>query len=211
MIPEFTSTLATLAGVAVAAYLVGSIPFGLLLTKLLGLTDPRTIGSRNIGASNVLRTGSKTAAGLTLLLDGGKGLAAVLITGLLFDPDAVQIAGLMAFIGHLFPIWLKLRGGKGVATYLGVLLALSPAAGIVTCLTWLTVAFIVRISSACAIVAVILAPVWLILLSDPTNVGAIILMSALVLIRHHQNIKRLMAGSEPKIKFGRGKQNNPHQ
>ena len=197
---------------AVVAYLLGSVPFGLLLTKLFKLGDLRQIGSGNIGATNVLRTGRKGVALATLLLDGGKGAAAYFIASI-YGPDTGVIAAVAVVVGHLFPVWLKFRGGKGVATTLGVLLAVSWPVGIVTCLTWLATAVVFRFSSLAAIVAMITAPVWLWLMLDmqragnlpplwpgePQHVEMAALLSLLVILRHHANIRRLLTGTEPKI------------
>ncbi|MBT8155301.1 glycerol-3-phosphate 1-O-acyltransferase PlsY [Epibacterium ulvae] len=180
-------------------YLLGSIPFGLLLTRAMGLGNLREIGSGNIGTTNVLRTGSKAAAALTLFLDGGKGAAAVIAARLLAGEDAAQLAGLMAFVGHCFPAWLKFKGGKGVATFLGLMLALAWPVGIACCLTWLVSAAVSRISSMGALVAAILSSVWALLLGHASVIVLTILLTALVIWRHSANIQRLLAGTEPKI------------
>ena len=185
------------------AYLLGSVPFGLILTRLAGLGDIRDIGSGNIGATNVLRTGSKPLAAATLLLDGGKGAAAVLI-GAYWGPDMAVVAALGALVGHLFPVWLRFRGGKGVATGLGILLGLSWPAGALACATWLAVAGLARYSSLSALAAFALAPAWLWLLADPQKMEFSILMAVLVWLRHAGNIRRLLAGTEPRIGGGRG-------
>lgn len=182
----------------VLGYLLGSIPFGLVLTRLAGLGDIRAIGSGNIGATNVLRTGNKALAALTLLLDGGKGAAAVLI-GASFGPDIAVLAGGGAFVGHLFPVWLKFAGGKGVATCLGVLLASAWPVGLLACLTWLVVAAIFRFSSLAALIAVAASPAYAWWLADPQRAELAGFMAILVFIRHHANIRRLMKGDEPKI------------
>jgi glycerol-3-phosphate acyltransferase PlsY len=181
------------------SYLVGSIPFGLLVTRALGLGDVRKIGSGNIGATNVLRTGNKAAAAATLILDAAKGAVPVLLARAYLDEPAAQIAGLGAFLGHLFPVWLKFRGGKGVATFLGVVLALAWPVGLIACATWLLVAATARISSLSALVAAAMTPVWLWLLGprEAAWLGAV--LAALVLIRHHANIRRMIAGTEPRI------------
>jgi acyl phosphate:glycerol-3-phosphate acyltransferase len=181
------------------SYLAGSIPFGLLVTRALGLGDVRKIGSGNIGATNVLRTGNKAAAAATLILDAAKGAVPVLLARAWIDEPAAQIAGLGAFLGHLFPVWLKFRGGKGVATFLGVVLALAWPVGLIACATWLLVAATARISSLSALVAAAMTPVWLWVLGprDAAWLGAV--LAALVLIRHHANIRRLLAGTEPRI------------
>jgi len=183
---------------AILGYLLGSIPFGLVLTRMAGFGDIRKIGSGNIGATNVLRTGNKSLALATLLLDGGKGAAAVLIARH-FEPDLAVIAGAAAFIGHLFPVWLKFKGGKGMATALGTWLALDWQAGVLACLTWLVVAFLFRYSSLSALVAIALAPVYAIWLGSPRLIWFGIFIAFLVWLRHHQNIARLLSGTEPKI------------
>ena len=184
---------------AILGYLLGSIPFGVLMTRLFGLGDLRKIGSGNIGATNVLRTGNKGAALATLLLDGGKGAIAVLIARCVAGEDAAQLAGLTAFLGHLFPVWLKFKGGKGVATFLGTLLALAWPVGIAACLTWLATAVISRISSLSALVAAALAAVWAGLLGYPQVIWLSVLLATLVFWKHLPNIERLRAGTEPKI------------
>lgn len=184
---------------ALLGYLLGSVPFGVLVTKAMGLGDLRKIGSGNIGATNVLRTGNKGAALATLLLDGGKGALAVLIARGYGAEDAAQLAGGAAFIGHLFPVWLGFRGGKGVATFLGTLLALAWPVGIAACLTWLVTAVIGRISSLSALVAAALAAAWAWGLGYPQLILLTLLMAALVIYRHRPNIERLLAGTEPKI------------
>jgi glycerol-3-phosphate acyltransferase PlsY len=180
-------------------YLLGSVPFGLTLTRLAGLGDLRDIGSGNIGTTNVLRTGRKGLALATLLLDGGKGAAAVLIAKL-WGPDMALAAALGAVLGHLFPVWLKFKGGKGVATTLGVLLALAWQVGIGACLTWLAAALVFRFSSVSSLAATAAAPLyaWLIL-RDLQIVELSAVLAALVWIRHHENIRRLLKGEEPRI------------
>lgn len=184
---------------AVIGYLLGSIPFGLLLTRALGLGNLREIGSGNIGTTNVLRTGSKAAAAATLILDGGKGAAAVLLARSLAGEDAAQLAGLMAFLGHCFPVWLKFQGGKGVATFLGLMLALAWPVGIACCLTWIATAAVSRISSLSALVAALAAPLWAYLLGYPAVVLLAGLLAVIVFWRHAANISRLLAGREPRI------------
>jgi glycerol-3-phosphate acyltransferase PlsY len=183
---------------AVLGYLLGSIPFGLLLTRMAGLGDIRSIGSGNIGATNVLRTGNKRLALATLLLDGGKGAAAVLIARAVSE-DLTVIAGAGAFLGHLFPVWLKFKGGKGVATALGTWIALAWPIGILACLTWLIVAVLFRYSSLSALLAVALAPVYAIWLGTPALIWFGTGVAILCWIRHHENIRRLLKGEEPKI------------
>ena len=192
-----------LAGFA-GGYVLGSIPFGLLLTRLAGTADIRGIGSGNIGATNVLRTGSRILAAATLLLDGGKGAAAVLL-GQFYGPDIAIVAAAGALVGHLFPAWVSFRGGKGVATALGIALALAPAAGALCCLTWLAVAAF-RYSSLAALVSIAAAPGFLWWLADPQKAEFGLAMAVVVWLRHWRNLQRLMAGTEPKINLsGRSK------
>jgi acyl phosphate:glycerol-3-phosphate acyltransferase len=195
----------TYAVALVLAYLLGSIPFGVVITRALHLGDLRAIGSGNIGATNVLRTGNKAAAALTLALDAGKGAVAVLVArALLADPLVTALAGLGAFLGHLFPVWLGFRGGKGVATFLGILLALALPVGLIACATWLAAAFAFRISSLSALIAAATAPLWLWLLGPTEHVWLGIVLALLVFARHHANIRRLAAGTEPRIGAGKG-------
>ena len=203
MLPEIVTAPAILALTAVLAYLLGAVPFGVVISRALGLGDLRKIGSGNIGATNVLRTGNKAAAAATLVLDGGKGAAAVLIARWAVGPDAAQLAGLAAFLGHLSPVWLGFRGGKGVATFLGVLLALAFPAGLAACATWLAVAVLARISSLSALVAAAAAPVWLALLGRADALALALALAALVWLRHAANIRRLVAGEEPRIGAGK--------
>jgi len=184
---------------AVAGYLLGSIPFGLVMAKLFGLGDIRQIGSGNIGATNVLRTGNKLAAFLTLVLDAGKGAIAVLIARAVFGEGAAGVAGLFAVLGHLFPLFLRFKGGKGVATFLGTLLALSFPAGLAVCATWLIMAVIFRISSLSAIMAALLAPVFTFYFYHMHGAALVAVLSLVVIAKHHANIGRLLKGEEPKI------------
>ena len=179
-------------------YLLGSIPFGLLITRAAGLGDVRKIGSGNIGATNVLRTGNKKLAALTLLLDALKGAVAVLIAAR-WGLEPGIAAGLGAFLGHLFPAWLGFKGGKGVATYLGVLIAFAWQGALAFAVAWLAVAFLSRYSSLAALVAAVVSPVALYLLGLPAYAAAVAAMSALVFIKHRANISRLLAGTESKI------------
>lgn len=197
--PDITTALPLLMLTAMLGYLLGSVPFGIVITKLFGLGNLREIGSGNIGATNVLRTGNKLAAFLTLILDSGKGAIAVIAARLAFGEDAAQLAGFAAFTGHLFPIWLKFQGGKGVATYLGTLLALSFPAGFAACMTWLAFAVIFRISSLAALAAAALVPFWLWMLGLPQMIVLTIALGVLVWVRHSENIKRILARTEPKI------------
>lgn len=189
----------TLAVTAVLAYLLGSIPFGVLIARALGLGDLRRIGSGNIGATNVLRTGNKGAAAATLILDAAKGGVAVLIARALAGEDAAMVAGLAAFLGHLFPVWLGFRGGKGVATFLGVLLAFAWPVGLAACATWLAAALAFRFSSLSALAAAASAPLWFLLLGPSGAAWLGLALGALVILRHRANITRLLAGTEPKI------------
>ena len=182
----------------VFGYLLGSIPFGLLITRAAGLGDVRKIGSGNIGATNVLRTGNKGLAAATLLLDALKGTAAVLVAGH-FSPDFGLAAGFGAFLGHLFPVWLGFKGGKGVATYLGVLLGLAWQGMLVFAVVWLAMAFLFRYSSLAALVAAVIVPIALYFISTPQIAGLFAVMSLIVIIKHHANISRLLAGTEGKI------------
>ena len=179
-------------------YLLGSIPFGLLLTRAAGLGDVRKIGSGNIGATNVLRTGNKGLAAATLLLDALKGTAAVLIAGH-FAPETAVWAGLGAFLGHLFPIWLGFKGGKGVATYLGVLIGLAWQVALIFAVIWLAMAFLFRYSSLAALTAAVIVPIALYFMSAPQIAVLFVVMSIIVFIKHRENISRLLAGTEGKI------------
>jgi glycerol-3-phosphate acyltransferase PlsY len=180
-------------------YLLGSIPFGLVLTKFAGTTDIRSIGSGSIGATNVLRTGHKGLAAATLLFDALKGTAAVVISGYLGGPNAAMLAGLGAFLGHLFPVWLKFRGGKGVAVYIGILLGLFWPAAIVFCLIWLAMAFSFRYSSLSALVASFVTPLFLWWFGHPALASLFVVMTLLVFTAHRENIKRLLEGTESRI------------
>jgi glycerol-3-phosphate acyltransferase PlsY len=182
----------------VFGYLLGSIPFGLLITRAAGLGDIRRIGSGNIGATNVLRTGNKGLAAATLLLDAVKGTAAVLIAGW-FRDDLGLYAGFAAFLGHIFPAWLSFKGGKGVATYLGVLLGLNWPAALAFAAVWLGVAFLTRFSSLAALAAALVVPVFLFLLDHGAMAAAFAVMTAIVYYKHWANISRLMAGTEARI------------
>jgi glycerol-3-phosphate acyltransferase PlsY len=197
--PEITTDPMLLVATAVLAYLLGSIPFGIVITRALGLGDLRQIGSGNIGATNVLRTGNKGAAFATLVLDAAKGGIAVLIARWLLSEDAAQLAGLSAFLGHLFPVWLGFRGGKGVATFLGTLIALAWPVGLAACGTWLAAALLTRTSSVAALTAAASASLWLVWFNEGRILLLVILLTLLVYIRHSENLKRIKAGTEPKI------------
>jgi acyl phosphate:glycerol-3-phosphate acyltransferase len=194
MPPESHILLGILLG-----YLLGSIPFGLLLTRAAGLGDIRAIGSGSIGATNVLRTGRKGLAGATLLLDGLKGAAAVLVALWLAAHDAALWAGFGAILGHLFPVWLGFHGGKGVATGYGVLIAVAWPVGLGAGAIWLVVAKLARISSLAGLVSFAAAPILAALLADSGVVKLALAIAVLVFIRHHANIRRLLAGTEPRI------------
>jgi glycerol-3-phosphate acyltransferase PlsY len=185
---------------AVLAYLLGSIPFGLVLTRLAGYGDIRRIGSGNIGATNVLRTGNKALAAATLLLDAGKGAAAVLIAKE-FGPDMAAIAAVATFLGHLFPVWLRFKGGKGVATSGGILLALAWPVGLIALLVWLAMAVVFRYSSLAALTAAVIAPPLAWWLTDPQRAQVIAVIALLVIVKHHENIRRLVRGEEGKIRL----------
>ncbi len=199
MYPAFDLPLTTIIAVASCAYLLGSIPFGMVIAKIMGLGNLRDIGSGNIGATNVLRTGNKSAAFLTLVFDMGKGAIAVLLASYFFGQTAAQIAGVSAFLGHLYPVWLKFKGGKGVAVFLGILLAINPFAGLATCLAWLATAIVIRISSASALIASLLAPTWLYLIDPNSSVVMAMVLTMFIWVKHMENIKRILKGTEPKI------------
>lgn len=185
----------------IVGYLLGSIPFGLLLTRMAGMGDIRDIGSGNIGATNVLRTGNKGIAVATLLLDAGKAATAVLLIRYFFPdpPMAYSLAGMAAFLGHIFPVWLGFKGGKGVATYIGAMLAINWRVGLAFLAVWLFVAVVKRQSSTAAIIAAITAPGFAYLFSGPHLAGAAAVMSVVLLYTHWENITRLRMGTEPKI------------
>ncbi|MBL6636905.1 MAG: glycerol-3-phosphate 1-O-acyltransferase PlsY [Planktomarina sp.] len=194
-----TSAAESLAFWAIAGYLLGAIPFGIVTARALGLGDLRQIGSGNIGATNVLRTGSKLGAALTLIGDAGKAGAAVLLARALAAEDAAQIAGFAAFFGHCYPIWLKFKGGKGVATFFGLLFALAWPIGLAAGATWLAIAAIFRYSSLAALLAAALTPLWIVFL-DFSNLFLLSLCLACVIYwRHRENIIRLILGQEGKI------------
>jgi glycerol-3-phosphate acyltransferase PlsY len=199
MIPALETMPALLTLVAALAYLLGSVPFGIVMARMFGLGDLRKIGSGNIGATNVLRTGNKPAAFLTLVLDAGKGGIAVLLARATLGEDAAQLAGFFAFLGHCYPVFLRFRGGKGISTFLGTILALAWPVGLAACATWAAVAAVMRISSLSGLVAAALAPVWALVLGQSEAVALLVLLAALIFLRHEGNIRRLIAGTEPKI------------
>ena len=185
-------------------YLLGSIPFGVIVTRLGGAGDVRQIGSGNIGATNVLRTGRRDLAAITLIADGGKGAISALVAGWLFGPLAAVLAAGAAFLGHVFPVWLKFKGGRGVATFFGTLIAVSPVAGLMSGASWIAVAFLFRISSLAGLVAAALSPL-LVFAVDQGGEGKIdrvylaAFMAVLIYYRHAGNIQRLLKGEEPRI------------
>lgn len=188
---------------ALFGYLLGSVPFGLVIARALGLGDLRQIGSGNIGATNVLRTGNKPAALATLLLDSGKGAIAVLLARHFGGESAALVAGAAAFLGHCYPVWLRFRGGKGVATFLGTLIALNWPLGLIACATWAATAAISRISSLSALMAAALAPVFAWGMGRTGIAAAAAFMAILIFVRHKANIARLLDGTEPRIGAGR--------
>lgn len=195
--PTFDSPVSLLVLVAVVAYLMGSIPFGLVITRLFGLGDVRKIGSGNIGATNVLRTGSKPAALATLLLDAGKGLVAVLLAKAWIGNDAAQVAALFAFLGHIFPVWLGFRGGKGVATFLGSVLGLAPIVGLIALGAWAFTFFVYRISSLSALVSAVLTTIVAYMIGFQDIAAVMVIMAVLLVWKHQDNIRRLIDGTEP--------------
>jgi glycerol-3-phosphate acyltransferase PlsY len=197
--PIIDSTMTQLILWAALGYLMGSIPFGMVLAKVMGLGNLRNIGSGNIGATNVLRTGNKTAAALTLIFDAAKGGVAVLVARALAGEDAAQIAALAALLGHCFPVWLGFKGGKGVATFLGIWLALDWRVGVACCLTWLVAAAFWRISSLAALAAAATSTIWALLLTGSQTLLLAGVLTLLVYWRHSANIARIKSGTEPKI------------
>lgn len=197
--PVIDTSILVLLLVAVFAYLLGSVPFGLVVAKIMGLPDPRSIGSKNIGATNVLRTGSKKAALATLLLDGAKGLVAVLVARALVGEDGAQLAAISAFLGHCFSLFLNFKGGKGVATFLGALFGLSFALGAIAALLWLITCAITRYSSLSAMIAASATPIVAMMTGYISMTVVLLAMSGLLIWRHRENIARLKAGTESKV------------
>lgn len=196
---DWAGNLPLYAAAIIFGYLLGSIPFGLIITRIAGLGDVRRIGSGNIGATNVLRTGNKKLAALTLLLDALKGTVAVLVAAT-WGPAFGIAAGFAAFLGHLFPVWLGFKGGKGVATYLGVLLALAWKAALVFAIVWLAIAYLTRYSSLAALLAAVAVPLSLFFWFGPASVAWLFtVMSVIVFFKHHANIRRLLDGNETRI------------
>jgi glycerol-3-phosphate acyltransferase PlsY len=183
----------------VIGYLLGSIPFGLVLTKFAGTQDLRSIGSGNIGATNVLRTGRKGLAAVTLLCDMLKGSLAVVLAGTYGGPEAAMLAGLAAFLGHLFPVWLNFKGGKGVAVYIGVLIGLFWPAAVVFCVLWLATAATTRYSSLSGLVASFVTPIFLWWFDQPALASLLVVLTLFTFYVHRENIKRLQAGTEGRI------------
>lgn len=196
---DWQTAPALLALAALIGYLLGSIPFGLILTRMAGLGDVRKIGSGNIGATNVLRTGNKKLAAATLLLDALKGTAAVLVANALWGYEASLVAGFFAFLGHLFPVWLGFKGGKGVAVYIGVLLGAAPLMMLAFALVWLATAFITRYSSLSALLAMLIITVALWVLGPEKTALLVTLLSVISWWKHRENIARLLAGTESRI------------
>ena len=196
---DWAGNLPFYAAALIFGYLLGSIPFGLIITRIAGLGDVRHIGSGNIGATNVLRTGNKKLAALTLLADALKGTVAVLVAGI-WGPGFAIAAGLAAFLGHLFPVWLGFKGGKGVATYLGVLIALAWKAALVFAIVWIAIAWLTRYSSLAALLAVVAVLLSLFFVFGPASVAWLFnVMSIIVFAKHHANIRRLLDGNESRI------------
>ena len=198
-LPVFSADVPTLIFSIIFAYFLGSIPFGLIWARVFKLGSLKDIGSGNIGATNVLRTGNKIAAFLTLLCDGGKGFFTVFIAKLLTEEFTVQAVCLFVFIGHCFPIWLKFKGGKGVATYIGIVISINFLFGLITCLIWLLSAAILRISSLSALVSTISGPFIVFFLLDSSLLGMSALFSCLIFWTHRTNIRRILNGTESNI------------
>ena len=195
--------IAPLIYAAVLGYLLGSIPFGLLLTRAAGLGDIRSIGSGNIGATNVLRTGNRWLAAATLVLDAAKAALPVLVARYYWGEQAAMVAAVFAFLGHCFPVWLNFKGGKGVAVMIGSLLALSWPVGLIFCAVWLVIAFAQKMSSLAALTAAATAPIFAFVVNNEWLAGTAAVMALLLFFQHRENIRRLMAGTEPKIGSGK--------
>ena len=196
---QWTLSAPLMLAALLLGYLCGSIPFGLILTRMAGLGDVRQIGSGNIGATNVLRTGNKKLAAATLLADALKGTVAVVAARQVLGMEAALIAGLGAFLGHLYPVWLKFKGGKGIATYLGVLLGLAPVIVLVFAAVWLSMAKLFRYSSLAALTAAVVVPIALYLYGRPEVASLFVVMSLITILKHHENIRRLLSGTESRI------------
>lgn len=196
---DWKDQLPYVAAALAFGYVLGSIPFGLVFTRVAGAGDVREIGSGNIGATNVLRTGKKWAALATLLCDAGKGAAAVILACIWHGEAVAVVAGLGAFLGHLFPVWIGFKGGKGVATFLGVTLALFWPAGLLALATWALAAWIWRMSSLSALIAAVLSPLYMLAFREPLYATLEIVIAVLILYMHRENIQRILAGEEPRI------------
>ncbi len=201
--PVFETPLILMLVVASVAYLIGSIPFGIVVSRLFGLPDPRTIGSKNIGATNVLRSGSKPAALATVLLDGAKGLVAVVLARSVAGEDAAQVAALLSFVGHIFPVWLGFKGGKGVATLLGTLIGLAPMVGLIALAAWLFTYFVFRYSSLSALMSAVITPLVAFLIGFGEMTFVLVIMAGLLIWRHRENIERLRTGEEPMVDWSK--------
>ena len=198
-----TATYLTMLYAVLLGYLCGSVPFGLILTRAAGLGDIRAIGSGNIGATNVLRTGNRWLAAATLILDAAKAAAPVLLARYFWGEEAARVAAMGAFLGHCFPIWLNFKGGKGVAVFIGSMLAFSWPVGLIFCAVWLLIALTRKLSSLAALTAAVTAPIFAYVIVDEWLAGTAALMALLLLFQHRENIVRLMAGTEPKIGAGK--------
>jgi glycerol-3-phosphate acyltransferase PlsY len=197
--PTIENTFTLLALWAAIGYLLGSVPFGMVVARVMNLGNLREIGSGNIGATNVLRTGNKTAAALTLILDAAKGAIALLLARYFAGEDAAQLAAVMAMIGHCFPVWLSFKGGKGVATFLGIMLAYAFPVGLACCAAWLVGAFLWRISSMGALFSASISTIILLVLGSGTALIMGFILTIVIFYRHRENIQRVRNGTEPKI------------
>ncbi|TVS04020.1 MAG: glycerol-3-phosphate 1-O-acyltransferase [Rhodobacteraceae bacterium] len=197
--PELLTPFWLLGLVGLAAYLLGSVPFGVVVARMMGLGDLRKIGSGNIGATNVMRTGNKRAGQLTFLLDAGKGAFAALLAWWALGEDGAQVAALAAFLGHLFPVFLGLRGGKGVATFIGIALVMAWPVGLAVCALWVAVFKLARISSLAALVASTLSPVLAWGFGYGSMVALFVVLAAMIIYKHGENIRRLISGTEPRF------------
>jgi glycerol-3-phosphate acyltransferase PlsY len=197
--PTIENTFTLLALWAAIGYLLGSVPFGMVVARVMNLGNLREIGSGNIGATNVLRTGNKTAAALTLILDAAKGAITLLLARYFAGEDAAQLAAVMAMIGHCFPVWLSFKGGKGVATFLGIMLAYAYPVGLACCAAWLAGAFLWRISSMGALFSASISTIILLVLGSGTALIMGFILTIVIFYRHRENIQRVRNGTEPKI------------
>ena len=197
--PALETSILLLAVIVIGGYLIGSIPFGLFVSKLFRLPDPREYGSKNIGATNVLRSGSKAAALTTVLLDAGKGAVAVYLACMIAGADGAQVAGLSAFLGHAYPIWLGFKGGKGVATLFGVIVTMSPLIGFLALCAWLFTFFVFRYSSLAALMAALVTPPIALFTGNQDMLAMLIVMAVMLFWTHRANIKRLVEGNEPMV------------